>query len=144
MTIEQSLQFLRSPTNILGIAVEVGLVEIVQVLIQQFLDMKNLRVSPDRNILQAAIELRQQEIVTVIRKSAADAMVLCSEEIDSYYCSTLHLAAKLPHRSKLSKVSGAALQFQREFQVLPSTSKSLTIQGLQICIYFTVITLQIL
>ncbi|KAI9162624.1 hypothetical protein LWI28_029038 [Acer negundo] len=67
------------------------------------------------NVLQVAIECRQETIVNIIKKiSPITVPSLCAYKLENN--STLHLAGKLAPASKLFSVSGAALQMQRELQ----------------------------
>ena len=58
----QIVHFLENPVPILAIAVEVGNEEIVRILLRHFPDLMYLTIIPQRNILQAAIDLRQEKI----------------------------------------------------------------------------------
>ncbi|TXG68605.1 hypothetical protein EZV62_003540 [Acer yangbiense] len=79
---------------ILAIAVEVGNEEIVRILLRHFPDLMYLTIIPQRNLLQAAIELRQEKII-----------------------------GRLAPPCKLFSISGAALQMQRELQWFKEVEK---------------------
>ena len=67
---QQITHFLENPTPILGNAVRVGIEEIVRILLQHFPDLISNNVfliSGSRNILQAAVEYRQENIVNTIK-----------------------------------------------------------------------------
>ncbi|KAK3220222.1 hypothetical protein Dsin_014192 [Dipteronia sinensis] len=116
MSFSQICHFLLNPISILDIAIEEGIEEIVRTLLRHFPDLTFLGIRPERNILQAAIECRQEKIVNIINEiSPSTTIALCSQlgENDN---TTLHLAGKLAPAFKLFSVSGAALQMQRELQ----------------------------
>ncbi|KAI9160189.1 hypothetical protein LWI28_005919 [Acer negundo] len=116
MSFQEIEHFLQQPNSILDRAIKCGIEEIVRTLLLQFPDLLYVRVLPNRNILQAAIEYRQENIVNVIKEiSTSTAKGLGSHFIESQGI-TLHLAGKLAPACKLFSVSGAALQMQRELQ----------------------------
>ncbi|TXG68625.1 hypothetical protein EZV62_003560 [Acer yangbiense] len=117
MSFQEIEAFLTNPkSNILESAIKCGIEEIVMTLLLQFPDLINVQVLPFRNILQAAIEYRQENIVNVIKEiSTTTTKRLGSNFIESKGV-TLHLAGKLAPAFKLFSVSGAALQMQRELQ----------------------------
>ncbi|KAK2653760.1 hypothetical protein Ddye_013616 [Dipteronia dyeriana] len=115
MSHSQICNFLGNPVSILSIAIEGGIEEIIQTLLKHYPDLIFWRVRPQRNILQAAIECRQEKIVNIINKiSPTTTVALCSDGIENF--NTLQLAGKLAPSFKLLSVSGAALQMQRELQ----------------------------
>ncbi|KAK3220223.1 hypothetical protein Dsin_014193 [Dipteronia sinensis] len=115
MSYSQICHFLQNPISILGVAIEGGVQEIVRTLLRHFPDLTFLRIRPQRNILQAAIECRQEKIVNIIKEiSPTTTVALCSDDIENI--NTLHLAGKLAPAFKLFSVSGTALQMQRELQ----------------------------
>ena len=118
MSYQEIKDFLTNPDfNILDSAIKCGIEEIVRTLLLQFPDLINEKVSsPYRNILQAAFEYRQENIVNVIKEiSTTAAKILGAHYIESEGI-TIHLAGKLAPAFKLFSVSGAALQMQRELQ----------------------------
>ncbi|KAK0597420.1 hypothetical protein LWI29_025125 [Acer saccharum] len=119
----QIVHFLENPVPILAIAVEVGNEEIVRILLRHFPDLMYLTIIPQRNILHAAIELRQEKIIGIIKEiSPTIPKCLSSQKIESNY-HTLHLAGRLAPPCKLFSISGAALQMQRELQWFKEVEK---------------------
>ncbi|TXG68622.1 hypothetical protein EZV62_003557 [Acer yangbiense] len=118
MSFQEIYHFLTNPNfNILDSAIKCGIEEIVRTLLLQFPDLISIKeVLPNRNILQAAIEYRQENIVNVIKEISTTT----TKKLGSYFIEskgvTLHLAGKLAPAFKLFSVSGAALQMQRELQ----------------------------
>ncbi|KAK3220214.1 hypothetical protein Dsin_014184 [Dipteronia sinensis] len=122
---QQITQFLQNPTPILGNAVRGGVEEVVRILLQNFPDLisYNVFLVPGRNILQAAVEYRQENIVNTIKDISPTATKNLSwREMESRN-TTLHLAGRLAPASKLFSVSGAALQMQRELQWFKEVEK---------------------
>ncbi|TXG68631.1 hypothetical protein EZV62_003566 [Acer yangbiense] len=117
MSFQEIDDFLTDPdSNILDSAIKCGIEEIVRTLLLQFPDLIDILVWSNRNILQAAIEYRQENIVNVIKEISTTT----TKRLGSYFIEskgvTLHLAGKLAPAFKLFSVSGAALQMQRELQ----------------------------
>ncbi|KAK0596319.1 hypothetical protein LWI29_014618 [Acer saccharum] len=106
--------------------VRVGIEEIVRILLQHFPDLISNNVfliSGSRNILQAAVEYRQENIVNTIKDISQTATKNLSwREMESRHI-TLHLAGRLAPASKLFSVSGAALQMQRKLQWFKEVEK---------------------
>ncbi|KAK3220228.1 hypothetical protein Dsin_014198 [Dipteronia sinensis] len=116
MNFQQIKYFLQNPNRIMVSAVKGGIEEIIRTLFLHFPDLMSVRLMPERNILQAAIEYRQVKIVNIIKEIHPSATKnLSSYEIESKN-TTLHLVGKLAPSFKLFSVSGAALQMQRELQ----------------------------
>ncbi|KAK0598337.1 hypothetical protein LWI29_033806 [Acer saccharum] len=118
MSFQDIQRFLTNPEfNILDRAIKNGIKEIVGTLLQLFPDLINVQVLDNRNILQAAVEYRQENIVNVMKEiSKTTTKNLGSSGITEKIGVTLHLAGKLAPDSRLFLVSGAALQMQRELQ----------------------------
>ena len=69
MSFQEIKDFLTNPDfNILDSAIKCGIEEIVRTLLLQFPDLINVWVLKYRNILQAAIVYRQENIVNIIKK----------------------------------------------------------------------------
>ncbi|KAL5755724.1 hypothetical protein ACOSQ2_020470 [Xanthoceras sorbifolium] len=148
MSYQQTEDFLQNPP-ILGKAVEVGIEEIVRILLQHFTDLLYCEPLPQRNLLDIAVENRQEKIVNIIKEiSPTIARTLCARPAVSRNTiplvailisptaarnlwgdlvesknTTLHLAGKLAPAFKLYSVSGAALQMQRELQWFKEVEK---------------------
>lgn len=113
---QQASYFLRNQNSILSIAIRDGIEEFVTIVLQYFPDLTNYNAMEGRNLLQAAIQFRQEKIVNIFKEmSPIYTKNMCSK-VPTPYKSTLHLAGKLAPPSKLFSVSGAALQMQRELQ----------------------------
>ncbi|KAL5822525.1 hypothetical protein ACOSQ4_020425 [Xanthoceras sorbifolium] len=121
MSYQQTMCFLQNPP-ILWKAVEVGIEEIVRILLQQFRDLLYCEPLPQRNLLEIAIENRQEKIVNMIKEiSPTIARSLCGQVQSEK--TILLLAGKLAPTFKLYSVSGAALQMQRELQWFKEAEK---------------------
>ncbi|KAK0596042.1 hypothetical protein LWI29_012254 [Acer saccharum] len=117
MNFQEMKDFLQNP-RIMSSAVTSGIEEIVRILLLHFPDLMDGFVSKEypRNILQAAIEYRQEKIFNIIKETyPSQTKNLSTYEVESGN-TTLHLAGKLAPPFKLFSVSGAALQIQRELQ----------------------------
>lgn len=68
-----------------------------------------------RGIFAHAIVLRQEKIFSLINQLGTRKCIMARRH-DAFKNNYLHLAAKLSHPSQLERVSGAALQMQRELQ----------------------------
>ncbi|KAL5802140.1 hypothetical protein ACOSQ4_030445 [Xanthoceras sorbifolium] len=123
MSFQQIIQFLDNPKPIMGIAVAGGIEEIVRTLLQHFPDLIEYNVMLERNILQVAIEYRQEKIVNIIKKSSRIATMNLCGYVREAGNTTLHLAGKLAPAFKLYSVSGAALQMQRELRWFKEVEK---------------------
>ncbi|KAL5824377.1 hypothetical protein ACOSQ3_020440 [Xanthoceras sorbifolium] len=122
MSFQQTLYFLQSPP-ILSDAVAVGIEEIVKTFLQHFPDLIDYRTTPQRNMLQTAVENRQEKIVNILKEiSPTRTRNLCAQLVESAN-TTLHLAGKLAPAFKLYSVSGSALQMQRELQWFKEVEK---------------------
>ncbi|TXG68615.1 hypothetical protein EZV62_003550 [Acer yangbiense] len=116
MRFQEIVHFLQNPQPILGTAVTCGIEEFVRTLLQHFPEILYYEVLPHRNILQAAIEYRQEKIVNIMKEiSQTITKNMCSPKKESETI-TLHLAGRLAPAFKLFSVSGAASQMQRELQ----------------------------
>ncbi|KAK0595604.1 hypothetical protein LWI29_008298 [Acer saccharum] len=124
MSFHQIFDFIQSPRSIMGVAVKRGNEEVVRTLLHYFPDLTYIEAMPQRNILQVAIEYRQEKIVNIIKDiyPAAVSTNLCAFMMASEN-TTLHLAGKLAPPFKLLSVSGAALQMQRELQWFKEVEK---------------------
>ncbi|KAK3220475.1 hypothetical protein Dsin_014445 [Dipteronia sinensis] len=119
----QIFYFLQNPEHILGTAVCGGIEEFVRILLHHFPNLIHYEVLPERNILQVAVEFRQEKIVDIIKNiSPTTTKILCSIELELEN-TNLHLAGKLAPSFKLFSVSGAALQMQRELQWFKEVEK---------------------
>ena len=97
-------------------AVENGMVEFIIEVVRA---CPHLMVSVDdkysRHLFMSSIANRQEKVFSLFYGLEADRAVFLSN-VDSSENTMLHLAAKLSPPSQLARISGAALQMQRELQ----------------------------
>ncbi|KAK0597677.1 hypothetical protein LWI29_027516 [Acer saccharum] len=124
MSFLEIFNFLQVPYSIMGDAVKGGNEEVVRTLLQYFPDLIDIEAMPQRNILQAAIEYRQEKITNIMKEIYSTTLIthLCAFMMASEN-TTLHLVGKLAPTFKLFSVSGAALQMQRELQWFKEVEK---------------------
>lgn len=108
-------------TDILNVAIYYGVVEIISISLQYFPDLFWLPVARERNLLQAAIEMRQENVFNLLKDmNMSRSLALQS---DGSKNTILHLAAKLAPPRQLSSISGSVLQMQRELQWFKEVEK---------------------
>ncbi|KAL5757542.1 hypothetical protein ACOSP7_020153 [Xanthoceras sorbifolium] len=114
MSFQQTLYFLQSPP-ILSDAVAVGIEEIVKTFLQHFPDLIDYPTTPQRNMLQIAVENRQEKIVNILKEiSPTITRNMCAQLVESAN-TTLHLAGKLAPAFKLySEVEKIIVPFLRK------------------------------
>ncbi|KAI3862499.1 hypothetical protein MKX03_011587 [Papaver bracteatum] len=111
------LRFLRDNPNIMKIAIKHGIMEFVAECLKKKKTLYFYRI-PVETIIEMAITERKEMIVNFICKTAdrhGDKIDLVSRR-DGDNNTILHYASKLAPLAQLSRVSGAALQMQREMQ----------------------------
>ncbi|XP_027178775.1 uncharacterized protein LOC113777776 [Coffea eugenioides] len=101
--------------KILYDAIEHGIVEFVEKTFKFRTGIIYKRDKKGRTIFSHAIVLRQEKIYSLIYALGTRKSILARRH-DFFQNNFLHLAAKLSPSSQLDKVSGAALQMQRELQ----------------------------
>ncbi|KAI3966299.1 hypothetical protein MKW92_011223 [Papaver armeniacum] len=109
--------FFRNNPNIMKVAIENGIMEFVVECLERFDDIIWLRISGQR-MIEMAISERNLKVMSFIYNrgySYEDKISLVSTT-DYEHNTILHYAAKLAPAAKLHKVSGVALQMQRELQ----------------------------
>ncbi|KAI3839800.1 hypothetical protein MKW98_010105 [Papaver atlanticum] len=109
--------FFRNNPNIMKVAIENGIMEFVVECLERFDDIIWLRISGQR-MIEMAISERNLRVMSFIYNrgySYEDKISLVSTT-DYEHNTILHYAAKLAPAAKLHKVSGVALQMQRELQ----------------------------
>ncbi|KAI3889244.1 hypothetical protein MKX03_025999 [Papaver bracteatum] len=109
--------FFRNNPNIMKVAIENGNMEFVVECLERFDDIIWLRISGQR-MIEMAISERNLRVMSFIYNrgySYEDKISLVSTT-DYEHNTILHYAAKLAPAAKLHKVSGVALQMQRELQ----------------------------
>ncbi|KAI3966301.1 hypothetical protein MKW92_011225 [Papaver armeniacum] len=109
--------FFRNNPNIMKVAIENGIMEFVVECLERFDDIIWLRISGQR-MIEMAISERNLKVMSFVYNrgySYEDKISLVSTT-DYEHNTILHYAAKLAPAAKLHKVSGVALQMQRELQ----------------------------
>ncbi|KAK8607039.1 hypothetical protein V6N13_052790 [Hibiscus sabdariffa] len=96
-------------------AVKQGIVEFVTEIMKHYPEVVWFADEKDRNIFFVAAAERQEKIFSLIYKMGAKQHSLATHW-DKDYNNMLHQAAFLAPSSQLDRVSGAALQMQRELQ----------------------------
>ncbi|KAJ4824512.1 hypothetical protein Tsubulata_039579, partial [Turnera subulata] len=96
-------------------AVENGTKEIVVAILDVCPSLINARDSQDRSLIMTATASRQEKIFRfLVRREHAKIEISVDSDNDGN--TMLHLAGLLPPAAQLAKISGAALQMQRELQ----------------------------
>ncbi|KAJ4822630.1 hypothetical protein Tsubulata_026643, partial [Turnera subulata] len=101
--------------NLLFSAAQNGTKEIIIEILEAYPDLINAKDSQRRNLIMTAIVFRQEKIFSLLlgRKYSKVAFRF---DTDEYENNMLHLAGLPPPPQQLAKISGAALQMQRELQ----------------------------
>ncbi|XP_070666676.1 uncharacterized protein [Malus domestica] len=107
MNCYQIIQFFGA--QCLRLAMRVGAVDIVKLCLQHFPILVTVPLTADRNILQAAVEVRQERIYNIILGMGVSTRLLASALTRTTGENILHLVARLPPSTRLSFVSGPAL-----------------------------------
>ncbi|XP_052200374.1 ankyrin repeat-containing protein NPR4-like isoform X2 [Diospyros lotus] len=92
-------------------AAKLGVKEVVKEILDSFPDAVWFTDDNNHNVFQLAILHRQEKVFSIIYQ-----MDLISHRLDKEENNILHLAARLPPRSILNLIPGAAFQMQRELQ----------------------------
>ena len=108
----KSLSMLQRP---LHLAAKLGIHEIIEEIVEVFPPAIWSADEKNRNVFQLAVIYRQERVFNLIYQMS-EYRHLVMKYIDSTGDNILHLAARLPPSDRLSLVSGAALQMQRELQ----------------------------
>ena len=113
---KELFDFIKTPSNLLHDAAKVGNVELLKILIRSNPDLLWKVNDQDKTIFHVAVENRQENVFSLIHDMGGvkDFLVNCYNVTNK--CNILHLAGKLASPYHLSRVSGAALQMQRELQ----------------------------
>lgn len=109
------LKLMKNPTPIFHDAVKAGNVEFLTMLARMEPDLIwDTNNDTDKyTIFHIAVSERQESVFGLIHQVGGIKSLIATSE-DSKGNNILHLAGKLAHSSRLSIVSGAALQMQRE------------------------------
>ncbi|XP_071740974.1 uncharacterized protein [Rutidosis leptorrhynchoides] len=97
------------------VAIKYGIVEFVFELIKYNPEFIWRKDKKGRTVFSHAIILRQEKIFSLFYKLGTKKSIVASRH-DLFQNNCLHLAAKLSPPTQLERVSGAALQMQRELQ----------------------------
>ena len=109
----QITDILRGPSQILFVAAEFGVVELITDLIQSYPDLIWKVDEHSRSIFHMAVIHRQEKIFRLIHDIGAHKDMIAAYKDKNNHC-ILHLAGKIAPPNRLNIVSGAALQMQRE------------------------------
>lgn len=96
-------------------AIKHGIIEIVDVLIERNPEIIWRKDKKGRTIFANALVLRQEKIFSHVYRLGAKLRIAVLRH-DIFGNNFLHLAAKLSPPSRLDRISGAALQMQRELK----------------------------
>ncbi|KAJ0588105.1 putative ankyrin repeat-containing domain superfamily [Helianthus annuus] len=96
-------------------AIKHGIVEFVDELLTYNPDFIWRKDKRGRTIFSHAIILRQEKIFSLFYRLGPKKSIVASRH-DIFHNNFLHLAAKLSPPAQLDRISGAALQMQRELQ----------------------------
>ncbi|XVF87072.1 hypothetical protein PTKIN_Ptkin18bG0090800 [Pterospermum kingtungense] len=115
LTLEDSqiTDILRSPSQVLFVAAEYGVIDLITHLIRSYPDLIWRVDEHSRSIFHMAVIHRQEKIFRLIHDIGAHKDMIAAYKDKSNHC-ILHLAGKIAPPNRLNIVSGAALQMQRE------------------------------
>lgn len=122
---KEMLEFIKYPTNLLNDAASAGNVEFLIVLIREFPDIVWEEEDDDdsKSIFHVAVENRLENVFNLINEIGKLNEFSTKYRTFKGKYNILHLAGNLAAPNHLNRVSGAALQMQREmlwFKVLYS------------------------
>ncbi|MBA0694609.1 hypothetical protein Goari_004889 [Gossypium aridum] len=109
----QITDILRSPSQVLFVAAEFGVVDLITELFQSYPDLIWRVDEHGRSIFHMAVIHRQEKIFRLIHDIGAHKDMIAAYRDKNNHC-ILHLAGKIATPNRLNIVSGAALQMQRE------------------------------
>ncbi|KAH1055826.1 hypothetical protein J1N35_033891 [Gossypium stocksii] len=109
----QITDILRSPSQLLFVAAEFGVVDLITELFQSYPDLIWRVDEHGRSIFHMAVIHRQEKIFRLIHDIGAHKDMIAAYRDKNNHC-ILHLAGKIATPNRLNIVSGAALQMQRE------------------------------
>ncbi|TYI23446.1 hypothetical protein ES332_A06G166100v1 [Gossypium tomentosum] len=109
----QITDILRSPSQVLFVAAEFGVVDLITELFQSYPDLIWRVDEHGRSIFHMAVIHRQEKIFRLIHDRGAHKDMIAAYRDKNNHC-ILHLAGKIATPNRLNIVSGAALQMQRE------------------------------
>ncbi|XVF35129.1 hypothetical protein REPUB_Repub18cG0118200 [Reevesia pubescens] len=100
--------------NPVFVAATHGIPEIVEKIIESFPVAVQFSDNESRNIFQRAVLFRHHKVYNLIYRISYEHKLIVAENLDNFRNSILHLAGNLAPPDQLNRVSGAALQMQRE------------------------------
>lgn len=106
----------------LHLAAKLGIHEIIEEIVEAFPPSIWSSDEENRNVFQLAVIYRRENVFNLIYQMS-EYRHLITRYIDSSGNNILHLAGRLPPPDRLSLVSGAALQMQRELQWFKEVEK---------------------
>ncbi|XP_012452008.1 ankyrin repeat-containing protein At5g02620 isoform X1 [Gossypium raimondii] len=109
----QITDILRIPSQVLFVAAEFGVVDLITELFQSYPDLIWRVDEHGRSIFHMAVIHRQEKIFRLIHDIGAHKDMIAAYRDKNNHC-ILHLAGKIATPNRLNIVSGAALQMQRE------------------------------
>ncbi|KAB2025801.1 hypothetical protein ES319_D06G173800v1 [Gossypium barbadense] len=109
----QITDILRIPSQVLFVAAEFGVVDLITELFQSYPDLIWRVDEHGRSIFHIAVIHRQEKIFRLIHDIGAHKDMIAAYRDKNNHC-ILHLAGKIATPNRLNIVSGAALQMQRE------------------------------
>ena len=106
--------FIKTPSRLLLDAAKVGNVELLKILIRSNPDLLWKVNDQDKTIFHVAVENRQERVFSLIYELGGIKNILANYKDRTKNYNMLHLVGILPSQNHLNRVSGAALQMQRE------------------------------
>ncbi|KAE8652658.1 ankyrin repeat-containing protein NPR4 isoform X2 [Cucumis sativus] len=125
-TLEMNEDFLKTLSVLLKDAARVGNVEFLIILIRSYPDLIWISDENNKSIFHVAVENRQENVFSLINNIGGVKDFLVDGYNEENSCNILHLAGKLASPYHLNRVSGTALQMQRELQWFKEVEKIVT------------------
>ena len=135
-TLEMNEDFLKTLSVLLKDAARVGNVEFLIILIRSYPYLIWIVDKDNKSIFHVAVENRQENVFSLINNIGGVKDFLVDGYNEENSCNILHLAGKLASPYHLNRVSGTALQMQRElqwFKVSHSSCINLNCSFLTLC-----------
>ena len=114
LTKRELYSFIKNPSRLLHDAARVGNAEFLIILIRSYPDLLWKVDDDDKSIFHIAVENRQESVFSLIYEIGGLKDFLANFHDRKKQFNMLHLAGLLAAPDHLSRVSGAALQMQRE------------------------------
>ncbi|CAK9327292.1 unnamed protein product [Citrullus colocynthis] len=123
--------FIKTPSRLLHDAARVGNAELLIILIRSYPDLLWKVDKDDKSIFHVAVENRQESVFSLIYEIGGLRDFLANYHDRKKNSNMLHLAGMLAAPYHLSRVSGAALQMQRELLWFKEVEKIVVSSHLQ-------------